>query len=146
MILGVWIINKAGGLVFQRDFTTGSNAEPALAKLSTNDYLVLAGTFHGVHAITSRISPMAGSTGIEVLETDTFTATCHQTPTGIKIVLFTDPNQANTEALVRHVYNLYADYVMKNPFYTPEMPVRCELFDVHLFKLVQTVNPAATQA
>ena len=35
------IINKAGGLVFQRDFNT------ALNKLTTNDYLVLAGTFHG---------------------------------------------------------------------------------------------------
>lgn len=38
------IINKAGGLVFQRDFNT------ALNKLSINDYLVLAGTFHGYAA------------------------------------------------------------------------------------------------
>lgn len=35
------IINKAGGLIYQRDFQSG------LRKLSTNDYLVLAGTFHG---------------------------------------------------------------------------------------------------
>lgn len=35
------IINKAGGLIYQREF------HPGLHKLSTNDYLVLAGTFHG---------------------------------------------------------------------------------------------------
>ncbi|KAL4885204.1 hypothetical protein BJY04DRAFT_180384 [Aspergillus karnatakaensis] len=35
------IINKAGGLIYQREF------QPGLRKLSTNDYLVLAGTFHG---------------------------------------------------------------------------------------------------
>ena len=27
------------------------------------------------------------------------------------------------------VYPLYADYVLKNPFYEVEMPIRCDLFD-----------------
>lgn len=36
------IINKAGGLIYHRSFT-----EHGLNQLSTNDYLVLAGTFHG---------------------------------------------------------------------------------------------------
>jgi hypothetical protein len=35
------IINKAGGLIYQREFQAG------LLKMSTNDYLILAGTFHG---------------------------------------------------------------------------------------------------
>lgn len=35
------IINKAGGLVYNRDFNS------ALNKVSVNDLLVLAGTFHG---------------------------------------------------------------------------------------------------
>lgn len=40
-IYSLVIINKAGGLVFQRDFNSPLN------KVSVNDYLVLAGTFHG---------------------------------------------------------------------------------------------------
>ena len=32
----------------------------------------------------------------------------------------------------RSVYSLYADYVLKNPFYELDMPIRCELFDLHL--------------
>lgn len=40
-VFSLIIINKAGGLIYQREFQAG------LRKLSTNDYLVLAGTFHG---------------------------------------------------------------------------------------------------
>lgn len=40
-VLALIIINKAGGLIFNRNFGDGLN------KLDTNDYLVLAGTFHG---------------------------------------------------------------------------------------------------
>lgn len=36
------IINKAGGLIFNRTFQEGG-----LNQLSSNDYLVIAGTFHG---------------------------------------------------------------------------------------------------
>ena len=52
------IINKAGGLVYQREFTAG------LRKLSTNDYLVLAGTFHGFVSWPS-IHPIPYSTRID---------------------------------------------------------------------------------
>ena len=41
MIYSLYIINKAGGLIYQRDFAEG------LSKLTSNEYLVLAGTFHG---------------------------------------------------------------------------------------------------
>lgn len=38
------------------------------------------------------------------------------------------------------VYDLYTDYVLKNPFYEVEMPVRCELFDVNLFQTIGAVH------
>ncbi|KAL2841926.1 Longin-like domain-containing protein [Aspergillus pseudoustus] len=187
------IINKAGGLVYQREF------QPGLLKLSTNDYLVLAGTFHGIHAITRSITPKIPNitlpsnpsstptpssathassvstttvlspsstsastpqsstptpttnrpassshlsastssypnpslpvTGLETLETEKFRLTCFQTLTGTKFLLFTDPAMPNIDGVMKTVYELYADYVMKNPFYQMEMPVRCEGFD-----------------
>ncbi|KAI0071168.1 hypothetical protein K474DRAFT_1652873, partial [Panus rudis PR-1116 ss-1] len=46
------VINKAGGLVYERSFGTGDG----LPRLTSNEYLVLAGTLHGIHAITSRLS------------------------------------------------------------------------------------------
>lgn len=41
-VFALIIINKAGGLIYNKNFHEG-----ALNQLSTNDYLVLAGTFHG---------------------------------------------------------------------------------------------------
>ncbi|OJJ68985.1 hypothetical protein ASPBRDRAFT_290647 [Aspergillus brasiliensis CBS 101740] len=174
-VFSLIIINKAGGLVYQREF------QPGLRKLSTNDYLVLAGTFHGVHAITRSITPKlplaaastsatatattpttpspnnvvspsatsstpitsstasysypnpgVPATGLESLETDKFRLTCFQTLTGTKFLLFTDPLMANIEVVMKKIYELYADFVMKNPFYQLEMPVRCEAFDRNL--------------
>jgi hypothetical protein len=77
VILAILILNKAGGLIYQRDFNAG------LQKLSSNDYLVLAGTFHGVHAITARIAPAQGGGGLEVLESERFRMVCFQTLTGL---------------------------------------------------------------
>ncbi|KAL1921736.1 uncharacterized protein VTP21DRAFT_10378 [Calcarisporiella thermophila] len=134
MIYSLYIINKAGGLVYQRDFNEG------LSKLTSNEYLVLAGTLHGVHAITSRISPVAGSSGLEVLEAETFKMICHQTLTGTKLLLVSDPNHANAEGVLRRIYEIYADFVMKNPFHTPEMPIRSDLFDTNLTKLIKAVS------
>lgn len=53
-----------------------------LAQLNSNDYLILASTFHSIHAIASRISPVPGSSGVETVEAETFKMTCLQTPTG----------------------------------------------------------------
>jgi trafficking protein particle complex subunit 4 len=168
-VYALLIINKAGGLVYNRDFSAPPN--PSVEKISTNDYLVLAGTFHGVHAITKSLTPRipvnnpnsssrpnsnpnastltsldnkapstatttfttpnphVPVTGIETLETSFFRLSCFQTHTGSKFLLITDPLMPNVDAIMKGVYERYADHVMKNPFYQLEMPVRIEGWD-----------------
>ncbi|KAG0263131.1 hypothetical protein BG011_009233 [Mortierella polycephala] len=140
MIFSIYIINKAGGLVYNKDYSEG------LSKLTSNEYLVLAGTFHGVHAITSKISPVPGSSGIEMLETDTFRIHCFQTLTGTKFLLVADPHQSSIDHTMRKIYETYSDYCVKNPFQNPEMPIRSEQFDVHLLKLVKSVGGLVTSS
>ncbi|KAH8893711.1 Sybindin-like protein [Thozetella sp. PMI_491] len=154
-VFGLIIINKAGGLIYNKTFHDGG-----LNKISTNDYLVLAGTFHGVHAITARLNPLqsgsAGdrsstsatgmltrpepSSGLEVLESENFRLQCFNTMTGTKFLLFTDTTQANVDLTIRRIYDLYSDYVMKNPFYQLEMPVRCDMFDRKLNSYIREIN------
>ncbi|OAA53778.1 sybindin-like family protein [Niveomyces insectorum RCEF 264] len=177
-VFALIVINKAGGLVYNRSFHEGS-----LNKLSTNDYLIVAGTFHGVHAITTRLNPLkhlqsgsgAGApgsggggvssgnngalppgtvmtpaglapsrpdppSGLEVLESENFRMQCFNTLTGTKFLLFTDTAQTNVDATMRRVYDLYSDYVMKNPFYQLEMPIRCDMFDRKLNSYIREIN------
>ncbi|KIY50782.1 Sybindin-like protein [Fistulina hepatica ATCC 64428] len=133
-IYGLWVINKAGGLVYQRNFADG------LAQLTSNEYLVLAGTLHGIHAITSRLSPMGPSSGAQVIEGESFKMTISLTPTGTKFVLLTSLAEIACDTVLQRVYEAYADAVMKNPFHTPEMPIRSEGFDRRITALIGTGN------
>lgn len=175
VVYALIVINKAGGLIYQRDFAEGLN------KLSINDYLVLAGTFHGyiklhappsplclsrhpanqfnlpprIHAISTRLNPLhphspRSSTapltrpeppsGIEVLETENFRLQCFSTLTGTKFLLFAEPQQPNTDKILGKIYELYADYVMKNPFYSLEMPIRSEGWERRLIREMRGIN------
>lgn len=100
---------------------------------------MIAGTLHGVYAMTAEISPVPGSSGFNVIETGKYALHCFQTLTGTKFFVMTDARQFHAESIVQRIYQLYADYVMKNPFYQLEMPVRSEQFDRHLAAYVSTV-------
>jgi trafficking protein particle complex subunit 4 len=80
----------------------------------------------------------ARATGLEVLESTQFRMQCFQTATGTKFLIFTEPQQPNVDVLLKRIYELYSDFVMKNPFYTVEMPIRCEKFDRSLDSWVKT--------
>jgi hypothetical protein len=62
------------------------------------------------------------------------------TTIGIKFMLTGEPSQPNMDTVLRKIYDIYADFVMKNPFYTPEMPIRCDLFDIQLQRLIKTMQ------
>lgn len=170
-VLLVYILNKAGGLIYQADLS------PGILKLNANDYLVIAGTLHGMHAIGSRLfqafdvdgndkpavnannqqnnaivatgkplNPDSNKTGLLFIETTLFNFCIFQTVTGLKFVLITSPSnynnptpvsqnrglsharQALANDIFRKIYILYADYVMKDPFYSLDMPIKSVLF------------------
>jgi trafficking protein particle complex subunit 4 len=110
-----------------------------------------------IHAITARLNPIKipnvtptganaapsrpePSSGLEVMETENFRLQCFNTMTGTKFLVFTDTTQANVDVTLRRIYDLYADYVMKNPFYQLEMPVRCDIFDRKLLSYIREIN------
>jgi hypothetical protein len=60
--------------------------------------------------------------------------------TGVKFIVVTDPKQVGADSLLRRMHELYSDYAMKNPFYSLEMPVVCELFDENLVRALELVE------
>lgn len=107
------------------------------SKLTTNERIMLASMFHSMFAIACKLSPVENSSGIETIEAESFKLHCHQTPTGTKFLVLTEPRQQNMDTLLRRIYKLYADFAMKNPFYSLEMPIRCELFDLSIQNLLE---------
>lgn len=131
-------------------------------RMTTNEKIFLASMFYPLFAIASQLSPEPKCSGIEVLEADTFKLHCFQTLTGfivfglgccmsvcgvfdwfflgVKMMVVAEPTQAGMDILLKKVYEIYADYALKNPFYSLEMPIRCELFDSNLQTLLEQVE------
>lgn len=188
-IYSIYILNKAGGLIYQNDVSPGLN------KLTANDYLVLAGTLHGVHAIASKLSPTildvenndvndfntasngailstgraqnanTNKSGLQSIETDLFNLYIFQTLTGLKFIVISSPNpvvhnlqplgSASSEGMsslsskgelhkqfdiandvFKQLYVYYSDYVMKDPFYSLDMPIKSQLFDTKVREMI----------
>lgn len=171
-IFSLYILNKAGGLVFQKDLNDG------VSKLCANDYLVLAGTLHSVHAIATKLkpagcrtshkdvqtansriitsgkalSPNSNRQGLQHIDTDFFSLYLFQTLTGSKFVIVTSPAAKQDHSLetpasakgelrkqyelveeyFKQFYILYCDYVMKDPFYSVDMPIKSALFEAKI--------------
>ncbi|EPB70119.1 Sybindin-like family protein [Ancylostoma ceylanicum] len=62
-------------------------------------------------------------------------------PVGVKFVVVTTPSTAiPVESLLNKLYELYADYALKNPFYAIDMPIRCSKFEEGLKSLLERVD------
>ncbi|GLH08703.1 hypothetical protein R5R35_006918 [Gryllus longicercus] len=109
-------------------------------KMTTNEKIFLASMFYPLFAIASQLSPEPKSSGIEMLEADTFKLHCFQTLTGVKFMVVSEPSQQGMDILLKRIYELYADFALKNPFYSLEMPIRCELFETNLQSLLEVVE------
>lgn len=106
MLLQLFIINRSGGLIYNRNI---SSSAPSL---STNDWLRMGSTFHSLHAIVGQVAPIK-SDGIKNLDTDTFTLSCLQTLSGVKFVVTATPGTHGLDAFLKAMYELYSDYVLK---------------------------------
>ena len=169
-ILAFYIVNKSGGLVFNKDFS------PHAPQMSTNAHLQLASTFFGcvpmpprkpgkqrlrpslcgsrlggfalnfrrvrrMQEIANQVSTKrpvsANACGIETLEAPTFVLQAFRTVTGALFFLTAEPHTPNLKPLLQEIYKVYSDFVMKNPFHQLDMPIRSQLFDIHLDQLIQ---------
>ncbi|XP_054251632.1 trafficking protein particle complex subunit 4 isoform X4 [Indicator indicator] len=163
-IFSVYVVNKAGGLIYQLDhyapradtektfsfpldFVLRPHDERVVVAFGQRDgvrvgHAVLAINGAEVNGRFTADGKDVGSSGIEMLETDTFKLHCFQTLTGIKFVVLADPRQAGIDSLLRKIYEIYSDFALKNPFYSLEMPIRCELFDQNLKLALEVAEKA----
>ena len=77
-----------------------------------NEYLRLASTFHGLHAISKQLAPVS-SGGIHTVDAPGFSLHCFESPTGVKFFCTSNARAADAFAFLHKAYELYADYVLK---------------------------------
>eukprot|EP00357_Protocruzia_adherens_P029305 CAMPEP_0115016584 /NCGR_PEP_ID=MMETSP0216-20121206/27540_1 /TAXON_ID=223996 /ORGANISM="Protocruzia adherens, Strain Boccale" /LENGTH=174 /DNA_ID=CAMNT_0002387101 /DNA_START=27 /DNA_END=551 /DNA_ORIENTATION=+ len=75
------------------------------------------------------------SGGIEVMETDEWKIHCFQSMTKVKFFVVCDPSTTDCEAVLKQTYEAYTDFVMKDPFYITDMPIRLDYFETAIDKV-----------
>jgi hypothetical protein len=59
----------------------------------------------------------------------------------VQLILITDPRMGDLRDALKYIYsNIYVEYVVKNPLYTPGQPFKCELFNATLDQYVKTLQ------
>lgn len=143
VFLHLFIVNKSGGLIHHRPL---SNKAP---QISTNEWLRIGSTFHSLHAIAAEASPVrlpgnknvtGADDGIEEIVGGAMVLRCLQTRTGIKFVVTAERGTADMDTVLKEIYILYADCVLKDPFYELEMPIRSELFVQAVDSLIERMT------
>uniref|UniRef100_A0A671MME6 Trafficking protein particle complex subunit n=3 Tax=Sinocyclocheilus TaxID=75365 RepID=A0A671MME6_9TELE len=117
-IFSVYVVNKAGGLIYQYDnYVPRAEVEKTFSfpldlvlKIYDEKLVVSFGQRDGIR--------------------------------GIKFIVLADPRQSGIDALLRKIYEIYSDFALKNPFYSLEMPIRCELFDQNLKSALEIAEKA----
>ncbi|QPG74299.1 hypothetical protein FOA43_001625 [Brettanomyces nanus] len=152
-VYSLYVISKSGSLLYQKDFRVPNSP---VAKQNSNDYLVIASTLHGVHAIASKLTPKeamnnyeksrlptnSNKYGLHCITTELFNVCVFQSATGLKIILMTskDLSESKLLQLQDKLYEYYTDYVLKSPFYRLEMPIRMKSFDDKVLSVVTSYN------
>lgn len=87
--------------------------------------------YDGRKNVGGGINIHSNKTGLRCVKTEKFNMFVHQTVTGVKIIILTstDVNEYQIANFQITIHKLYSDYVMKNPFYSLDMPIRIKLFD-----------------
>ena len=88
VIQSLFILNKSGGLIYQKDFSRRLSAEDGgreskKKRMGMNEKMMAGSTFHGLAQIAASVSPEPGAFGIVRLVSETYVLQCFEALTGM---------------------------------------------------------------
>lgn len=141
----MYIFNRNGVCLLYREWN-----RPLRTLNIQQDQKLMFGLLFSLKSLTSKMDPVCAekvSLGVPQLagqgcafhsfRTNTYKLSFMETPSGIKLILVTHPRTGDLRESLKYIYNLYVEYVVKNPLYNPGTPIRCELFNTTLDQYVR---------
>ncbi|KAG6742264.1 hypothetical protein POTOM_055554 [Populus tomentosa] len=129
----MYVFNRNGVCLLYREWN-----RPLHTLNAQQDHKLMFGLLFSLKSLTAKMDPTSmdkGNLGVPQLpgqgcsfhsfRTNTYKLSFMETPSGIKIILITHPKTGDLRESLKYIYNLYVEYVVKNPIYTPGAPIRC---------------------
>ncbi|RDX76457.1 Trafficking protein particle complex subunit 1, partial [Mucuna pruriens] len=144
----MYVFNRNGVCLLYREWN-----RPLRTLDAQQDHKLMFGLLFSLKSLTAKMDPTSaaekGNLGVPQLpgqgcsfhsfRTNTYKLSFMESPSGIKIILVTHPRTGDLRESLKYIYNLYVEYVVKNPLYTPGSPIRCELFNTTLDQYVRGI-------
>ncbi|CAA7397380.1 unnamed protein product [Spirodela intermedia] len=143
----MYVFNRNGVCLLYREWH-----RPLKTLDSQQDQKLMFGVLFSLKSFTTKMDPISaekGSLGVPLLpgqgcsfhsfRTNTYKLSFMESPSGVKIILVTHPKCGDLRESLRYIYNIYVEYVMKNPLYAPGTAIKCELFNTKLDQYIRTI-------
>ncbi|XVF50901.1 hypothetical protein PTKIN_Ptkin04bG0140700 [Pterospermum kingtungense] len=143
----MYIFNRNGVCLLYREWN-----RPLHTLNPQQDHKLMFGLLFSLKSLTAKMDPTSaekGNLGVPQLpgqgcsfhcfRTNTYKLSFMETPSGIKFILVTNPRIGDLHETLIYVFNLYVEYVAKNPLYNPGTPIWSELFGTALDQYVRSI-------
>ncbi|XP_073290798.1 uncharacterized protein [Primulina huaijiensis] len=141
----LYIFNRNGICLLYREWN-----RPLKTLSPQQDQKLMFGLLFSLKSLTAKMDPTSaekGNLGVPQLpgescsfhsfSTNSYKLSFMESPSGIKIILVTHPRISDLREAPKYIYNLYVEYVVKNPLYSPGNSIRCELFNTNVDQYVR---------
>ncbi|KAH7821819.1 Transport protein particle (TRAPP) component Bet5 [Monocercomonoides exilis] len=129
-LFSFFIFSPQGECIYSKEYPQITATVP---QTSTSSWKLLIGLLMNLKFLTSEINPRASTfphTSLHCYSTKEYKIHCYETLPGVRFVVCTDSTTKDLRGDLMYIYsNLYVEYVMKNPFYTPGEYIRCIKFE-----------------
>ncbi|GMT02960.1 hypothetical protein PENTCL1PPCAC_25134 [Pristionchus entomophagus] len=126
-IYNLYIFNKDGTCIFYREW----KREKQSGLPRSEEYKLMFGMLISLRSFAERLSTKDGLVPQQLVrnyKTSTYKMNYMESPTGLKMVLNTDPNAAGVPDLVRGIYQAYVECITKNCLIDVSREIQSELF------------------
>ncbi|KAG5617124.1 hypothetical protein H5410_016948 [Solanum commersonii] len=146
----MYVFNRNGVCLLYREWN-----RPLKTLNPQQDHKLMFGLLFSLKSLTAKMDPTSaekGNLGVPQLpgqgcsfhsfRTNTYKLSFMESPSGIKIILVTHPRTGDLRESLKYIYNLYVEYVVKNPLYSPGAPIKIKWIEISntAFDLVVPFN------
>ncbi|EYC41079.1 hypothetical protein Y032_0583g303 [Ancylostoma ceylanicum] len=131
-IFNFYLFNRDGVCIFYKEWRR--DKQSGMPK--SEEFKLMFGMLLSLRSFAERLSSKDGQQLVRYFKTSSYRMNYMETPTGLKMVMNTDPSAVGIPELIRAIYQIYVDTVMKNPLIDTSTQITSDLFATRVDQLV----------
>ncbi|KAH7727882.1 trafficking protein particle complex subunit 1 [Aphelenchoides avenae] len=133
-IYNFYLFNKFGPCVYYKEWSRDKQAGMS----RDEEFKLVYGMLLSLRSFSGKLSTKDGQQLVRNFRTSAYKMNYMETATGLKMVLNTDPDAAGIPELLRTVYQIFVETVLKNPLCDTTREVDSSMFQTKVDELIRS--------